>query len=114
MRLVEFMMNLPSYELFRQGTKKSIAKNAMKDLLPPEIVKRNSPTLLTPLFNLGLQKKGVAYVQKKLNSNDEWARYVKREEVQNSINNSIEPGRKELVVWQCLSLINWLENHEYM
>ncbi len=105
------MLNIPSYTLFNKGTKKFIAKNAMKGLIPPKILKRNSPTLLTPLFNLGLQKKEINYVREKLNSNLEWSRFVKREEAQKYIQNSNKSGRQELVIWQCISFINWLENH---
>ena len=110
LRLVQFMLNIPSYQLFNKGTKKYIAKNAMNNLLPSEIVNRNSPTLLTPLFNLGMQEKEIEYVQKKLNSNDEWTRYVNKNDVQQYFNTKVEPGRKELVVWQCISFISWLEN----
>ena len=110
LRLVQFMLNIPSYQLFNKGTKKYIAKNAMNNLLPSEIVNRNSPTLLTPLFNLGMQEKEIEYVQKKLNSNDEWTRYVNKNDVQQYFNTKVEPGRKELVVWQCISFISWLDN----
>ncbi|HSG29954.1 MAG TPA: asparagine synthase C-terminal domain-containing protein [Thermodesulfobacteriota bacterium] len=112
-RLVEFMMNIPSYQLYNKGTKKYIAKNAMKNLLPDKILNRNSPTLLTPLFNLGMQDKEVEWIESILSSSDEWDKYIKRGEVLNSLRNKNQPGRKELIVWQCISFINWTNSHSY-
>lgn len=109
-RLTQFMLNIPSYQLFNKGTIKYIAKNAMRNLLPPEILKRNSPTLLTPLYNLGLNKREVEYIRTVLNSSDEWTRYVNKKEVYATISNTKGRGRIALAVWQCLSFIAWLKS----
>lgn len=55
-RLVEFLYQLPSEQLWSEGTRKVILRNALKNDLPVEIVERRNKTVHLPLTYRGVRE----------------------------------------------------------
>jgi len=111
-RLIEFILNIPSYELYNRGKMKYMAKQAMKKILPQSIIERSTPTLLTPLFNLGLKEKNGGQISDLLKTSVEWRRYVNKNWLEERGFADESHGREALVKWQCISFVKWLINLE--
>ena len=107
LRLVEFMLRLPAFELYRHGRYKHIARQALTGWLPDSILQRTEPTLLTPLFDEGLRRKNRHIVEDLLGSEDAiWHRYVERRWILDAVNESLSPA-VDVVLWHCLSFELW-------
>jgi len=108
-RLVNFMINIPSYFNYSNGIKKIIAKKSFKTLLPPKITSRNDNTSLTPLYIKGIRNKEITNVTNTLLSNNEWQRFVRKEWLKNILSSNMENEKYEVIIWKCISYIHWLD-----
>ena len=55
-RLVEFALDLPAHQLYRDGRPKAIARQAFAGILPEAVRNRTDRSLLTPLYRRGLER----------------------------------------------------------
>ncbi len=108
MRLVEFMLNIPSYVIYSKESKKYIAQKAMNKLLPYSITANKISGSLTPLFRKGINNLKNGKLDTILNSNDEWKRYVDINWIVENMNKNFDVEKRELIIWQCISFVSWL------
>jgi asparagine synthase (glutamine-hydrolysing) len=113
-RLTEFMLAVPTHQLYRHGRFKPLARAAAAGLLPPEIPARVEPTLLTPLFRRGVFERERVTVQKILDASDTmWPRFVDRRKVEDILRFGPQQPLDEVLLWQCLGFESWLRRHEW-
>ncbi len=107
---VEFMLSLPAHQVYRPGTTKFIAREAMRGLIPEPIRLRQHPTLLDPLFERGLLEREEEVVGDLLRGGAPlWPRFVDAEAVAN-----VSPGSKpahKVLLWRCVSFELWRRKH---
>lgn len=76
-RLVEFMLAVPTHQLYDGGVYKPILRHAMDGLLPERVRNRVQPTWLYPLFFHGMVKAEAKTVRQLLHDPDRvWSQYV--------------------------------------
>lgn len=111
--LVEFVMSLPAYQLTRHGISKYILRNAMKGILPEQVISRTQTTSLLSFFFRGIDREASvikAYLQ---DPRSEWARYVNADWLSLHWDKKFNPeqdGPEALVVLLCVSFELW-RNH---
>ena len=110
MRLVEFMLNIPSYVIYSKESKKYIAQKAMNKLLPYSITTNKISGSLLPLYKKGINNLKNEKLDTILNSNDEWKRYVDINWIDENTNKNFDVEKKELIIWKCISFVSWLKN----
>ena len=111
-RLIEFMLAVPSHQLYRRGRYKHVARVAATDFLPPEIPARELPTLLTPLFNRGLRERGAMRAHELLGSPGAmWPRWVDRDWLSDVVRDGPRREIDDVVWWQCAAFELWRVRH---
>ncbi len=106
-RLVEFVLSLPAYELYRGGRLKDVARRAMVGRLPESVRNRTGPTRLTPLFERALRgPAGDRWARWLRRPAALWPRYVRSEWVDAALSRSPGPTG-DVVLWNCLALEVW-------
>jgi asparagine synthetase B (glutamine-hydrolysing) len=115
-RLAEFALAIPAHQLFGKGETKHVLRNAMRGLLPPEVVERTEPTGLTALYHRGLLDREAGRVQRLLSRRDGlWRRFVSPDwlsEVFPRKMREVPDGAASLVPWQCVSSQLWIDHLE--
>lgn len=106
-RLVELMLRLPAFELYRAGRFKPIARRAMAGYLPAAILERTRPTLLAPLFERGMRGEGRSAAAALLGSPEaEWRRWVRPAWLERGLRRSLGP-LGDVVLWSCVGFELW-------
>lgn len=110
LRLVDFILRIPAYQLYRAGVKKHILRLAMQGLLPDNILQRTQKTLYGPLYFSGVRRKK-KFLQTTLNNpNAPWRQYVNADWVMRHWDQEIKPGQDgpgAVIPWLCLSFDQW-------
>ncbi|HMB22233.1 MAG: asparagine synthase-related protein, partial [Chloroflexota bacterium] len=109
-RLVEFMIGIPAYMLYRDGFYKHILRVAMQGILPESIRTRKRATFLSPLFLRGVERER-AVLDSNLYENDRaWLQFVDARWVRKHLSvrrSSNKPGIALFVAWLCVSFEAW-------
>jgi asparagine synthase (glutamine-hydrolysing) len=112
-RLVEFMMAIPSYLLFRHCETKHILRAAMKPLMPDLVRLRNEQTSFLPLFQRGLEREQ-AWLHDRFRDDNRtvpsWQKYIRQGWIASRWKYSSLPGQSEsepLITWLCLAYDSW-------
>lgn len=111
--LIEFVMSLPAYQLTRHGISKYILRNAMKGILPEQVLSRTRTTSLLSFFFRGIDREASVWNAYLQDPRAEWARYVNAEWLSLHGGKKISPehdGPEALVVLLCVSFELW-RNH---
>jgi asparagine synthase (glutamine-hydrolysing) len=112
-QLVEFMLSIPAYQLYRWQRHKHILRNAMMNLLPENILSRVGPTSLLPLYRYGLAQAEWQMVQQILNRPEAvWRRFVQPSWLEKTVWERLDKGlggREALLVWRALNFEIWRE-----
>ncbi len=107
LRLVEFMLSLPAYHLYRQGRFKVLARHALAGRLPESVLGRTQPTLLTPLFERALRGENRQAWRRLLDASDAvWPRYVRRDWIEAALERSAGPAG-DVALWNCVAFELW-------
>ncbi len=107
LRLVEFMLSLPAWELYRNGRFKEIARRALVGLLPEAVRTRTRRTSLTPLFDRALRGPNRAAWEGLLRSSGAlWPRFVSSAWVEAALNRSAGSAG-DVALWNCMSFELW-------
>ncbi len=112
-RLVELLLGLPAFDLYRRGRFKPILRRAMAGRLPSPILDRTRPTALTPLYRRGIEERREGPVMALLNRPSAiWHHFVRSDWLLAPASSAIARGRRgtagELVLWACVCLELWL------
>lgn len=109
-RLVEFVLSLPAYQLYRRGLFKHILRTAMNDILPEMIRTRSQPTSLLPLYFRGVDREK-EFLQGLFHHPDTiWRRYARADWISNRWNAPVtadQDGPEVLAPWLCISYERW-------
>lgn len=104
-RLVDFMLQVPTRQLYSRGTKRPIVRRAMRDLVPAAILARPTKTSFQSLCTFGLCEQELSRVYQWLDSPDNiWSLYVDREWL---LANRDCEHLSGYVGWLCISLEMW-------
>ncbi|HKZ43509.1 MAG TPA: asparagine synthetase B family protein, partial [Anaerolineales bacterium] len=108
LRLLEFVLSIPAYQLIRNEQKKYILRNAMKGILPESV--RTMPKIVTlnSLYKRGVEVEG-AKIESRLNEpGGQWKKYVRPEWVKDYWQlGQVSDGPGSLLPWLCISFESW-------
>ena len=108
--LVEFVMAVPADQLHRPEKDRYLFRNAMKGILPSEVVNRRDKTNFFPLFEKGLLEKEVETVRKILQN----PQILERQYINSDWHARTLAGLPGTIVqdpqiWSCICLEIWLQ-----
>lgn len=109
-RLLEFVIALPSYQLYKNGFRRHILRTAMQDVLPDKIRLRKDKTSFVPLFNFGFQQKKEILRAFLEDSEPIWGRYVNSQKLLkcwDTNSNCSQNGAEKIIPWLCLAYSIW-------
>jgi asparagine synthase (glutamine-hydrolysing) len=112
-RLVEYVLSLPAYQLFRGGLYKHILRVAMKNILPEIIRTRRRPTSLMTLFSLGVSHERQLVQPIIQDAQAMWRKFVRADWLLkhwDAVLSPEEDGPHALIPWLCLSYEKWYES----
>ncbi len=72
-RLIEYVMAIPQYQIFRRGKNKSIAREAMRDLVPEEVRSNLQKVSPKPLYENALEDESSNQVCSYISCSDEYS-----------------------------------------
>jgi asparagine synthase (glutamine-hydrolysing) len=109
-RLVEYVLALPAYQLYRGGLYKHILRTAMQGILPEPIRTRRRATSMVSLFMRGMDRERDLFLSSLQDPDSAWRKYIRADWLANHWNASITPetdGPEALVAWLCISYDRW-------
>jgi asparagine synthase (glutamine-hydrolysing) len=112
-RLVEFVLQLPAYQLFNHGMNKPILRTAMQGILPEHILASRRSNSFNPLFIRGIEREKKAFQAHLENPETKWGKYVNSEWLQKSWRIILKSGKlrpQGAVVWDCISYEAWFNS----
>lgn len=109
-RLIEYILTLPSYQLYYGGLYKHILRVAMKGILPEIIRTRPRPTALLPLYQRGLQREALKIQENLRNPRSIWPQFVKSDWLYENVKVELPVelvGTESMIAWLCVSFESW-------
>lgn len=116
LRLIEFILKLPAYQLYNRGLYKHILRTAMQNILPDAIRTRTQQTSLVSLYSRGIDKEKNSIQFDFQDITARWRKYVRSEWI---VNRWCMPvtvdtdGPEALVGWLCTSFSKWYNYAEF-
>lgn len=109
-RLVEYVLKLPAYQLYRHGLYKHILRTAMQGLLPEIIRTRRQPTSARSLFLRGVEREKAALQASMQNHKGAWRAYVRPNWLVDHWDEMLTSEkfmRAHVILWKCISYDIW-------
>ena len=109
-RLIEFVLGLPAFQLYRHGYSKYILRVAMQGILPEIIRARIFPTPLLSLFSRGLEREDTIYQSCLQDTYASWRKFVRSDWLLSQRNNQslpIKDGPELYMIWLCIAYEAW-------
>ena len=107
-RLVELMLRLPADQLYRRGTFKTIARNAMVDLLPESVRLRRHESSAEGLFLRGLFERERERAESLLDApGARWYHYVRPDYLDDVRTRSRTSDLALVLYWRCIYYELW-------
>ncbi len=104
-RLVDFMLQIPTRQLYSRGVNRPIVRRAMRDLVPAAILARPTKTSFQTLYKFGLCDRELTRISQWFDSPDNlWCQYVDRDWL---LANRDCERMSGYVGWLCISLEMW-------
>lgn len=113
LRLVEYVLSLPAYQLYNLGFYKYILRTSMRGILPERILSRTEPTSLSPLFLRGLAREQGVLQNRLQDPAARWREYVRADWLLAYWNDGSPrqvDGASAVALWNCLSFDAWLRD----
>jgi asparagine synthase (glutamine-hydrolysing) len=113
-RLVEFMLAIPTHQLYRRGTSRMVLRNAMQGILPEKTRTRLDKGSLITLYADGFEKKKEQFQAFFSETDAIWKDYVNPDWLFSRWGNifSIDKdGPEEVVPWDCIAFSVWYKCH---
>jgi asparagine synthase (glutamine-hydrolysing) len=115
-RLIEYVLTIPAYQLYRGGYYKYVLRTAMRGILPEVIRTRWQPTPLMPLYARGMEREknvlGTCFQEPRA----PWSRYVCSDWIAKRWNVDLKPeddGPQAVIPWLCASFNSWYKNSNF-
>jgi asparagine synthase (glutamine-hydrolysing) len=109
-RLVEYVLSLPTYQLYYHNSNKRVLRAAMKDILPEMIRTRLWPTSLETLFQRGLACEKDHITAALAAPSDVLRRFVRADWLSQHWDEA-DPTKMtdadSVVIWLCVSFLKW-------
>ena len=114
LRLVEYVLSLPAYQLYNLGYYKYILRVAMQGILPGPVLSRPQSTSLSPLFMRGaeLEKQELQRVFR--DPAAAWRDYIRADWLAQHLSEGLTPkdvGTSAAVMWLCVAYEHWLREY---
>jgi len=112
-RLVEYVLTLPAYQLYYNGSYKHILRSAMQGILPEAIRTRRQRTSLITLFMRGLEREKEVLMNCFQNPDADWRKFVRADWLLKRWNTQVTPnmdGPELMVRWLCISYASWYKS----
>lgn len=109
-RLVQFMTEIPSSQLYQLGVRRHILRNAMRGILPEKVRARRNKTGLYSMYFYGVQQQGESLGQFFQETFPLWGQYVDKQwllDRWNLVFDSGQDGAEKVVPWLCLAYTIW-------
>lgn len=111
-RLAEYMLAVPSHQLYNRGRFKHILRNALDGLLPDEVSQRIEQSSLMPLSRRGLVERERSTVQRYLHeSHALWTRFIRPEALEQA-GQQPDDGPEKLITWWSIAAGIWQEKRD--
>lgn len=109
-RLVDYVLRLPAYQLYYHGQYKHVLRTAMQGILPEAIRTRSTPTSLRTLLERGKERERNVLRTQVFFSDIVWEKYVRTDWLMEHWENPI--GMETdifdvLVPWLCVTFASW-------
>lgn len=85
-RLIEFVLQLPSYQIYTCGRNKHVLRTAMSGILPEMVRTRNNKTSLVPLFSYGIKREKRRLKSFYKDNNAAWCKFVSTDWIEKNWN----------------------------
>lgn len=109
-RLIEYVLALPAYQLYRRGVYKHVLRTAMKGILPEIIRVRSIPTSLITFYSHGVAREKEVLRNYFRDVNAIWRKYVRADWLLERWEIPLTPekdGPEAIVAWLCASFERW-------
>jgi asparagine synthetase B (glutamine-hydrolysing) len=109
-RLVEYVLSLPAYQLYRHGKYKHVLRTAMQGILPESVRARAIPTTLLALLTRGMKQNGTALQTCLHASRISWQKYVHTDWLERHWNVPVtieNDAAWAVIPWLCVSYGTW-------
>ena len=108
LRLLEFVLSIPAYQLIRNEQKKYILRNAMRGILPESVRTMPKTVSLNSLFKRGIEVEGAKIESTLKEPGGQWKKYVNQEWLKDHWQNGqVSDGPGSLLPWLCISFESW-------
>jgi asparagine synthase (glutamine-hydrolysing) len=115
-RIIDFVLAIPAYQLYRHGITRLILRNAMRDIFPDILRNRiGKTTLITMLFH-GMSDKREDLQAFFSESDTIWQKYVNQVwllERWDKIFSSTQDGADKIVPWLCIAFLLWYKQVDF-
>jgi asparagine synthase (glutamine-hydrolysing) len=112
-QLIQFMLAIPAYQLYKRQRYKHILRSGMADLLPDAILSREGSTSLLPFYRYGLQQQEKLFSRVVLSAHAAtWRRFVGAHWLESVPWQQLADGKDgpaTLLPWRALSLEIWIQ-----
>jgi hypothetical protein len=114
--LVEFLLQIPTHQLYRGARFKHVQRNAVRGLLPESVRLRTKGSLLMPLFERGLLQRERSLTRMLLEAPDAaWRQFIRPDWVDRAMRrDSGHSGLELVIIWQCVASELWLRQKDHL
>jgi asparagine synthetase B (glutamine-hydrolysing) len=109
-RLVQFMKEIPSYQVYKLGVHRNILRTAMHGILPDKVHSRRDKTGLYSMYFYGLERQGEPLRRFFQEAFPVWGQHVDKQwllDRWNLVFDSSQDGAEKVVPWLCLAYTIW-------
>jgi asparagine synthase (glutamine-hydrolysing) len=110
--LVDFMLSVPAHVFYRQGYTKYIARLAQKGRVPEEVRTKPRTGLLTPFFDLGIDRAMPRIRDLLVRDDTDLFRYIDRGWLSRVLDSGDRSDTEGLMVWMAVTYQLWLNRLE--
>lgn len=106
-RLVEFILAIPAYQIYRQGIQKYILRAAMRGILPEDVRTRSGATSFLPLYFRGVEMEKTLIASALKDEQAEWQKFLRPSWASRMFGALPVEGPEILLPFLCISFSAW-------
>jgi asparagine synthase (glutamine-hydrolysing) len=106
-RLVEFVLRLPAFYLYRARCSKPLVRQGMRDLLPERVLASPQIGFLTALYRRGLDAQATAVRERLVDGPGHWRAFVDPRWIGTTAAAAPDSPFRDRLLWCCLCFDRW-------